>query len=84
VVALAQRTGALVIGEGVEETAQLARLGALGVTAGQGYLLGRPEPLPLLPPRAVTVAGARSDAHPAGDAASPMSAWRRSMGLPAA
>ncbi|HEX6129973.1 MAG TPA: EAL domain-containing protein [Candidatus Limnocylindria bacterium] len=84
VVALASRTGALVIGEGVEETSQLAKLGALGVTAAQGYLLGRPEPMPQLPPRPA-VDPRPAPVPAAGEpVASPMSAWRQSIGLPAA
>jgi diguanylate cyclase (GGDEF)-like protein len=82
VVALASRTGALVVGEGVEETAQLAKLGDLGVTAAQGYLLGRPEPMPQLPPRALVPRPA--PAPPEELLPSPMSAWRQSIGLPAA
>ncbi len=86
VVALASRTGALVIGEGVEETAHLAKLGALGVTAAQGYLLGRPEPLAPVAPRAALVpaAPARTIAPLPAETASPMSSWRQSIGLPAA
>ena len=45
-VGLAARTGALVIGEGVEHPEQLQLLASLGVAAAQGYLLGRPGPLP--------------------------------------
>ena len=89
VVALASRTGALVVGEGVEETAHLAKLGALGVTAAQGYLLGRPEPLAPVSPRAAfgVVAPSANEAATASmapDIASPMSSWRQSIGLPAA
>jgi EAL domain-containing protein (putative c-di-GMP-specific phosphodiesterase class I) len=87
VVALASRTGAVVIGEGVEETAHLAKLGALGVSAAQGYLLGRPEPLAPVAPRAsLAVQPAPVPAIPSRqpDAASPMSSWRQSIGLPVA
>jgi PAS domain S-box-containing protein len=42
----AGRTASLVIAEGIEEPAELAMLRELGVPLGQGYLLGRPEPLP--------------------------------------
>ena len=41
-VALAADIGATVVGEGVEEAADLAVLRELGVNAAQGYLLGRP------------------------------------------
>ncbi len=89
VVALATRTGALVVGEGVEETAHLAKLGALGVTAAQGYLLGRPEPLaPVAPRAALGVAEPMPNLVASGassaEVASPMSSWRHSIGLPAA
>jgi diguanylate cyclase (GGDEF)-like protein len=46
IVAFASRTGALVIGEGVEQEEQVVQLMQLGVTAAQGYLFSRPGPLP--------------------------------------
>ena len=50
-VAFASKTGSLIIAEGVETEAELAALSALGVSLGQGYLLGRPAaataPLPM-------------------------------------
>ena len=68
VVELAARTGALVIAEGIEHESQLDALRALGITAGQGYHLGRPgsleRALPVSEPAAVDVAD-----------------WRQSMGL---
>lgn len=42
----ASEVGAQVIAEGIEEPAELATLQALGVQWGQGYLIGRPAPLP--------------------------------------
>ena len=42
VVELAARTGALVIAEGIERSAQIGPLLRLGITAGQGFYLGRP------------------------------------------
>jgi EAL domain-containing protein (putative c-di-GMP-specific phosphodiesterase class I) len=45
----AMETGMLVVAEGIETTSQLSVLTALGVSLGQGYLLGKPEP-----PRAPT------------------------------
>ncbi|MDQ1746963.1 MAG: diguanylate cyclase [Frankiaceae bacterium] len=42
IIGLADRLGLDVIPEGIEETAQLARLQSLGCQAGQGYLLSRP------------------------------------------
>src|ERR1700761_393159 len=41
--ALAQRLGAKLIAEGIEETAELEALMRLGVPLGQGYALGRPS-----------------------------------------
>jgi diguanylate cyclase (GGDEF)-like protein len=72
VVALASRMGALVVAEGIEHESQVAQLVDLGIEAGQGYHLGRPGPLqPAMPvPEAIPVAA--------------MSAWRESLGLPAA
>jgi diguanylate cyclase (GGDEF)-like protein len=68
VVELAARTGALVIAEGIEHESQLGALRALGITAGQGYYLGRPgeleRDLPMTEPANVGLAG-----------------WRQSMGL---
>jgi EAL domain-containing protein (putative c-di-GMP-specific phosphodiesterase class I)/DNA-binding NarL/FixJ family response regulator len=40
----AAETGCELIAEGIENEAELAALRALGVTLGQGYLLGRPVP----------------------------------------
>jgi len=44
--AFAYEVGALVIAEGIEEPAELNTLKDLGVPWGQGYLIGRPAPLP--------------------------------------
>ena len=68
VVELAARTGALVVAEGIEDEGQLAALRALGITAGQGYHLGRPGPLEAAaPPREPADVG--------------VAGWRQSMGL---
>jgi diguanylate cyclase (GGDEF)-like protein len=91
VVALASRTGAMVIGEGIEEEAQVAQLAALGVGAGQGYLLGRPGPISgngaaarVEPPAAVDVPSALLEAPARAAEVAPTSIndWRRSLGLP--
>jgi len=42
----ADETSCLMLGEGVETTAELKTLERLGVVLGQGYLLGRPGPAP--------------------------------------
>ncbi|MBT2521161.1 EAL domain-containing protein [Arthrobacter sp. ISL-28] len=47
IVELAHQIGAAVIAEGIETWAELTAVKALGVTAGQGYLLGRPSIQPL-------------------------------------
>lgn len=72
VVSLASRMGALVVAEGIEHESQIGQLVELGIEAGQGYHLGRPGPLQ----RSVPV----SEAIPVAA----MSAWRESLGLPAA
>jgi len=71
VVALASRMSALVIAEGIEHESQVAQLVELGIEAGQGYHLGRPGDLLQAVPIVEEVPVA-------------MSAWRESLGLPAA
>lgn len=46
-VSFAAATGASILAEGIETEAELATLCDLGVSYGQGYLLGRPAPLPV-------------------------------------
>jgi EAL domain-containing protein (putative c-di-GMP-specific phosphodiesterase class I) len=48
--AQAERTGAAVVAEGIETEAQLEMARAAGATLAQGFLLGRPGPLPDRPP----------------------------------
>ncbi|MHB0928905.1 MAG: EAL domain-containing protein [Candidatus Nanopelagicales bacterium] len=45
VTAFAQRIGASVVAEGIETAVQREALLALGLSFGQGFLLGRPEPI---------------------------------------
>jgi len=46
-----ERSGALILAEGIETDQQRSMALSLGATLGQGWLLGRPEPLPAqLPP----------------------------------
>ncbi len=45
---LADRWGALVVAEGIETQQQLEVVRSLGISAGQGYLLGRPAEQPPL------------------------------------
>ncbi len=76
VVDLAARTGALVVAEGIEDQLQLERLTRLGAHAAQGFLLGRPGPLPsrrVLPVQRPT---------PVAVEVGPLTHWRESIGLP--
>jgi EAL domain-containing protein (putative c-di-GMP-specific phosphodiesterase class I)/CheY-like chemotaxis protein len=45
-ISFASEMGQLVIAEGIERAETLTALKAIGVHYGQGYLLGRPQPLP--------------------------------------
>jgi EAL domain-containing protein (putative c-di-GMP-specific phosphodiesterase class I) len=89
VVSFAARTGAMVVGEGIEDPAQIDQLTALGVAAGQGYLLGRPgslappETVAVLPPGLVRRPAALPVEPATAPDGSPMAAWRQSIGLPA-
>jgi EAL domain-containing protein (putative c-di-GMP-specific phosphodiesterase class I) len=55
-VSFGRRIGARLVAEGIEKRADLHALRSLGVEFGQGYLLGRPAPVPR-PPRRVDDAG---------------------------
>ena len=82
IVAFASRTGALVIGEGVEHEEQVAQLIQLGVTAAQGYLFSRPGPLPDWETGPRLAAAVTHPAH--GErltVESDLEAWRQSIGL---
>ena len=46
-VMFARRIGSRLVAEGIETREELVQLRALGVDLGQGYLLGRPAPLPV-------------------------------------
>ena len=59
VMAHSERTGAVVLAEGIETQAHLDQALALGATLGQGWLLGRPGPLVKPPPPRVPLAWAR-------------------------
>ncbi len=50
-VSFGRRIGASLVAEGIENRRDLAALTALGVQFGQGYLLGRPAPVPGAPRR---------------------------------
>jgi diguanylate cyclase (GGDEF)-like protein len=82
IVAFASRTGALVIGEGVEHEEQVEQLTQLGVTAAQGYLFSRPGPLPDwgAEPRLADILLRYTHAEPA-PADTDLDAWKQSIGL---
>ena len=83
IVAFASRTGALVIGEGVERGEQVDQLTGLGVTAAQGYLFSRPGPLPewnAEPPRLVDHVARHASVEPV-PVDSEIEAWKQSIGL---
>jgi diguanylate cyclase (GGDEF)-like protein len=64
----ARRIGAQVCCEGIETPAELDALASLGVTLGQGYLLGRPAaPWAPIAPAAVSAIGARQRAARAAE-----------------
>jgi EAL domain-containing protein (putative c-di-GMP-specific phosphodiesterase class I)/CheY-like chemotaxis protein len=46
-ITFAEEMGLTIVAEGIETAQELETLKALGVPCGQGYLLGRPGPLPL-------------------------------------
>ena len=82
IVAFAVRTGALVIGEGVEREEQVEQLTALGVTAAQGYLFSRPGPLPDWAGEKRLMRAADRQARPVEGPEDPdLDAWRRKIGL---
>lgn len=68
-VSFVHETGASLIAEGIEEPADLAAWQQLGAQAAQGYLLGRPGPLPAAPvseliPRRIPDLRLVSNGHP--------------------
>jgi diguanylate cyclase (GGDEF)-like protein len=82
IVAFASRTGALVIGEGVEHEEQVAQLTELGVTAAQGYLFSRPGPLPDWAGETRLKRAADRQTRPAlGAEDADLDSWRRKIGL---
>ena len=82
IVAFASRTGALVIGEGVEHEDQVEQLTRLGVTAAQGYLFSRPGPLPDwgAAPRLADILPRHAHVEPL-PIDSDLDAWKQSIGL---
>jgi diguanylate cyclase (GGDEF)-like protein/PAS domain S-box-containing protein len=74
-----ERTGAIVLAEGIETADHLALARAMGATLGQGWLFGRPGELtpPVEPPRAPIVL---TDVEHAGDGVSPYAVVTRVRG----
>jgi diguanylate cyclase (GGDEF)-like protein len=82
IVAFATRTGALVIGEGVEREDQVEQLTQLGVSAAQGFLFSRPGPLPDWAGEMRLKRAADRQARPTAGPEDPdLDAWRRKIGL---
>ncbi|MGZ6213594.1 MAG: EAL domain-containing protein, partial [Candidatus Limnocylindria bacterium] len=82
IVAFATRTGALVIGEGVEHEEQVEQLTQLGVTAAQGFLFSRPGPLPdWAGEKRLKRAADRPKRVAVGEEDADLDAWRRKIGL---
>ena len=70
VAAACERTGALILAEGIETPRHRRTAGAVGATLGQGYLFGRPAPLAFRltgdwrPPRITELQAVSEDATP--------------------
>ncbi len=64
VAAEAERSGAVLLAEGIETEEHLARARAVGATLGQGWLFGRPGPLPAQPAEEVEPVGLRPGPAP--------------------
>ena len=76
---MATQTDALVIAEGLEQEYEITQVMQLGVRAGQGFLLGRPGPLPRWWwPRST---GDPAAPGPCRDEVVGVSAWRQTIGL---
>ncbi len=77
----AARTGCQIIAEGIEDRAELEMLRSLGISLGQGYLLGRPAAVPAESSRAVVSAPAGGVRRSAGQRT--VASGRRRPGSPA-
>ena len=84
VVSLAGRTGAMVVAEGIERVEQLEQLDQLGITVGQGFLLGRPGSLPGQEAPTVSREPLPIEGETDETGSRAMLAWRQSIGLPVA
>ncbi len=74
----------MVVAEGIEHPEQLEQLDQLGITVGQGFLLGRPGSLPGQEAPAVSREALLIDEEAPEGGSPAMSAWRQSIGLPVA
>jgi EAL domain-containing protein (putative c-di-GMP-specific phosphodiesterase class I) len=63
-VSFGRRIGARLVAEGIETRRDLATLTELGVDLGQGFLIGKPEPDPIIPPRSSVLALAHAGELP--------------------
>ncbi len=63
-VEIASAAGARIIAERIEHRAEAELMRSLGVALGQGYLFGRPAPLPLMSPRGIAMPPWGSDYPP--------------------
>ena len=84
VVSLAERTGSMVVAEGIEFPEQLDQLERLGILVGQGFLLGRPGSMPGIDEPVIVQEPISVVAPEVATSAASMSAWRQSIGLPVA
>jgi hypothetical protein len=80
VLAQAERTDAVVVAEGVEDEATLEAALALGATLGQGWMFGRPGPLPAELPRVDQVVPLHRG-WPLGEDSTPFSLVRAALPL---
>lgn len=64
IVYFARKSGCQLIAEGIETAGERDQLSSLGVDLGQGFLLGRPAPVPGLALRATAATGPRDGAPP--------------------
>lgn len=67
VTAQAERTGAVVVAEGIEDEEDRQAALAMGATLGQGWMLGRPGPLPEVLPTPESVVRLRRSWSPTDD-----------------
>lgn len=81
-VTFAASLGAKICAEGIETAAEVACLQQLGIACGQGYLLGKPGPLPLPePPAGLWYRGGDTEAPPASTVSPMLRSPRRLAAL---